>query len=117
MFDGWAASKNVDPLSLPWDRYLNLVYYFMTRNLDTEGKDKVDAELAGIERRLTMEKVRKPQKQAPATPTAQPVTGRRANLPPRPAGWGTAGASTQDMMLIHKTLSGGGQRLSAVDSA
>lgn len=120
MFDGWSASRNVDPLSLPWDRYLNLVYYFMTRNLDTAEKDKIDAEMASIERALALEKVKKQPKQpkqVPATPMPQPSTGRRANLPPAPAGWGTTGVTTQDALLIRKTLSGGGRRLSAVDSA
>lgn len=89
----------------------------MTRNLDTAEKDKIDAEMARIERALTMEKVKKQPKRIPAPPTPQPVTGRRANLPPAPAGWGTTGVTTQDALLIRKTLSGGGRRLSAVDSA
>lgn len=89
----------------------------MTRNLDNAERDKVDAEMASIERALAMDKVKKQPKPVPATPTPQPVTGRRGNLPPTPAGWGTTGASTQDALLIHKTLSGGGRRLSAVDSA
>lgn len=29
-FDGWAAARNVAPLDLPIDRYLNLVFFWLT---------------------------------------------------------------------------------------
>lgn len=45
IFDGWCASRNVDHLELPWDRWLNLVYYFATRNASTEDKEKFDTEM------------------------------------------------------------------------
>lgn len=31
-FDGWAAARNVEPLDLDLDRYLNLVYFFLTQD-------------------------------------------------------------------------------------
>ena len=45
-FDGWCASRNLDPLDLPWDRWLNLVYYFATRNMSTEDKTEFDGTIA-----------------------------------------------------------------------
>lgn len=55
-FDGELASRGVDPLSLPFDRFLNAVYAFMIselRNLGgmqpvslDEAKNKLDADLA-----------------------------------------------------------------------
>lgn len=45
-FDGWCASRNVDHLALPWDRWLNLVYYFATRNASAEDKEKFDNAIA-----------------------------------------------------------------------
>lgn len=45
-FDGWAAARNVDPLDLPPDRMLSLVYYWSIRNADSrEAIDKFDRRL------------------------------------------------------------------------
>jgi len=44
-FDGWAASRGIDPMDLPVDRFLNLVYHFLTRNGTQEEIDKVDRTL------------------------------------------------------------------------
>lgn len=45
MFDGWCASRAVDPLALPVDRFLNLVYYWLTRNANERRKREIDSEL------------------------------------------------------------------------
>lgn len=44
-FDGWAASQGCDPLTLPLDRFCNLVYYYLTRNAEEKDLFRVDAEL------------------------------------------------------------------------
>lgn len=44
-FDGWCASRNVDPLELPLDRFLNTVYYWATRNGDEDSIKKFDRKL------------------------------------------------------------------------
>lgn len=44
-FDGWAASKEVDPMKLPLDRFFNLVYFWATESMDQEQRDKFDARL------------------------------------------------------------------------
>ena len=41
-FDGLCASQGFDPLHLPWDRFLNLAYYFLIRDADQEGIDKLE---------------------------------------------------------------------------
>lgn len=43
--DGWAASKGVDPLTLPFDRFLNLVYFWATEDAEEREKDKFDVKL------------------------------------------------------------------------
>ncbi len=45
IFDGWCAARNVDPDELPPDRYLNLVYYWLTRNADAKRRAELDAKL------------------------------------------------------------------------
>lgn len=42
-FDGICASQGFDPLELPWDRFLNLIHWFLTRNAG-EAKDIEDWE-------------------------------------------------------------------------
>lgn len=45
-FDGMLASKNVDPLLLPPDRFLSLVYWWATRNAENQSAiDKFDRRL------------------------------------------------------------------------
>lgn len=41
-FDGWAASRGVDPVDLPLDRYCNLVYFWLTQNAPPEKREEVD---------------------------------------------------------------------------
>lgn len=41
-FDGLCASQGFDPLEMPWDRFLNLSYWFLTRNGDEESIAKFD---------------------------------------------------------------------------
>lgn len=45
-FDGWAASCGVDPLDLPIDRFLNLVYYWLMQGVKPSERDRVEAQLA-----------------------------------------------------------------------
>lgn len=45
-FDGWCAAHGVDQLTLAWSRYLNLIYHWITKDLDREAVAKIDAELA-----------------------------------------------------------------------
>lgn len=43
--DGWAASRNVDPLGLPLDRFCSLVYHYLTRNAEEKDRFKLESEL------------------------------------------------------------------------
>lgn len=35
-FDGWTAAQGVDPLALPFDRLLSLIYFWATKDGDPE---------------------------------------------------------------------------------
>lgn len=38
-FDGWLASQGIDPLELPTDRLLNLIYHYLVRDGDRGSKE------------------------------------------------------------------------------
>lgn len=44
-FDGWAASLNVDPLSLSYARFCNLAYHWITKDGDSEEVTKYKVKL------------------------------------------------------------------------
>lgn len=46
-FDGWAAATmgGTDPLDLPFDRFLNLIYHWLTNGADPAEIKKFDARL------------------------------------------------------------------------
>jgi hypothetical protein len=45
VFDGWAGTKGVDPMQMPVDRFLNLVYFYATENAEEQDKIKFDMRL------------------------------------------------------------------------
>ena len=45
MFDGWAASRSVDPLALPLDRMMSLIYWWCARGMDEKHLQQFDARL------------------------------------------------------------------------
>lgn len=46
VFDGWCASRNVNPLDLPIDRFCNLVYYWAVRNMKDDAKADFDRHIS-----------------------------------------------------------------------
>jgi hypothetical protein len=116
LFDGWCASQNVDPLDLPWDRCLNLIYYFATRNASKEKKQEFDAAMAEQTTAEALRKMALTRKNAlRATQTAENAsvvpesasdsrTARRAGLPPRPAGWGDDETATRQSLVVAQAL-------------
>ena len=44
-FDGLMASRNIDPLDLPMDRFLSLVYWWWTEGADDQARQRFDARL------------------------------------------------------------------------
>lgn len=44
-FDGWCASRNVDPLTLPLDRLCNLVWYRLSEHRKPDEVERLEAEL------------------------------------------------------------------------
>jgi hypothetical protein len=85
VFDGWCASKAVEHEDLRWDRWLNLVYYFATRNASTEQKDEFDAALAEAVTAWNLAISAPVIQQALAAPKSATPERKRA---PRPAWYG-----------------------------
>lgn len=44
-FDGWAVSRGFDPLTLPFDRFLSVVYHWATRGGEPEEVEKFNTRL------------------------------------------------------------------------
>ena len=44
-FDGWAASRGIDPLDLPFDRLCNLAYAYLVRHADARQRRDIDSRL------------------------------------------------------------------------
>jgi hypothetical protein len=105
-FDGWCASRNVDHWQLPWDRWLNLVYYFGIRNASQEERQKFDDVIAQRTTEWHLAKAAPAIREARKNP--QPVNGRERRMPPKPAGWGTDTANTFNSKAAIKTLTAAG---------
>lgn len=45
VFDGWLASRNIEPMGMPPDRFLALAYYWLTRNAEEAEVRKFDTKL------------------------------------------------------------------------
>jgi hypothetical protein len=105
IFDGWCASRGVDHEDLRWDRWLNLVYYFATRNASTEDKDKFDAAIAEQVAEWNMQKV-KPvvAKALTAAKDAKPERKRA----PKPAWYGDDKTNTFNSKAAMATLTAPG---------
>lgn len=116
MFDGYCASQNVDPLELPWDRCLNLIYFFATRNASKEKKQEFDAAMSKQVTADTLRNMALTRKNAlRAAETAAGSEGvpkgtdemkppRRTGLPPRPAGWGDDETVTRQALIAAQSL-------------
>jgi hypothetical protein len=85
IFDGWCTSKGIEHEDLRWDRWLNLVYYFATRNASPEQKDEFDAALAEAVTAWNLAIAAPAIQQAIATPKNAATERKRA---PRPAWYG-----------------------------
>lgn len=106
-FDGWCASRNVDHLELPWDRWLNLVYYFATRNASTEDKEKFDTEMSNRVTEYNLAKS-KPAIDAAMAKT-KPVDGKpERKRAPRPAWYGDDKTNTFNSKAAVATLTAPG---------
>lgn len=109
-FDGWCASRNVDHEALPWASWLNLVYFFATRNASADDKKQFDGDMAEAVAAWHLAKAKPVLQQALATPKPELKPGQRRErrMPPKPAGWGSAAANTFNSKAAIKTLTAGG---------
>jgi hypothetical protein len=104
-FDGWCASRGIDHEDLRWDRWLNLVYYFATRNASTEDKDKFDAAIAEQVAEWNMQKVKPVVAKALTTPKPDKPERKRA---PKPAWYGDDKTNTFNSKAAMATLTAPG---------
>lgn len=107
-FDGWCTAHGLDHEALPWDRWLNLVYYFAVRNAAAEDKKKFDLAIADTVSKWYFSKAKPVIDEARAKPRTELPTGRERRMPPRPAGWGDDAQATFDNKAAIKTLTAGG---------
>lgn len=104
-FDGWCASRGIEHEDLRWDRWLNLVYYFATRNASTEDKDKFDAAIAEKVAEWEMQKAKPVIAKALAEPKNAKPERRRA---PKPAWYGDDKTNTFNSKAAMATLTAPG---------
>lgn len=109
-FDGWCTAQGLDHESLPWDRWLNLVYYFAVRNASEESKKEFDAAMSQAVSAWNLARVQPLLEQSRRTEKESPVPKqqRERRLPPKPAGWGDDARATFDNKAAAKTLTAGG---------
>lgn len=109
-FDGWCASQSVDHYALPWDTWLNLVYYFAVRNASSEDKKKFDDSMAEAVSGWHLAKAQPAIREALTAPKPEPKPGQRRErrMPPKPSGWGDDKRATFDNKAAIKTLTAGG---------
>jgi hypothetical protein len=116
-FDGWCASQNIEPLELPADRWLNLIYFFATRNMDEEKKSEFDGHIAEATARWNAVKVREVIARGldgaqsgvdatggSSTESMVPGSRRTRRLPPKPAWYGSSDNATLNNMAAMKTM-------------
>jgi hypothetical protein len=100
----------VDHESLPWDKWLNLIYYFAVRNASSEDKKKFDDAIAEAVAAWSLKKAKPALEAARNAPKPTPDQGqkRARRMPPKPAGWGSAATNTFNSKAAIKTLTAGG---------
>jgi len=119
------VSCGVDPLELPSDRWLNLIYYFATRNLDKKGRDEFNGHLEKAKGEWIRRRTQRQLNQATSddssgsniervdsTGSTRGTAQRGRRLPPRPSWYGSGDAATMSTLAAGKTLTsrGGGKR-------
>jgi len=117
-FDGWCASKGVDPMVLSWHRFLNLVYYYLVRNRDEKSRKALDAAIKKATAEWEISNARR-AKQGVRTSTlsgnsTKPGTRKTKGLPPvPPAWWGDGATSTvaANSMVLTQMSRGRAKRL------
>jgi hypothetical protein len=45
VFDGWCVTRGFDPLELPFDRFCNIVYFWLVQGRDEEDVRQLDLDL------------------------------------------------------------------------
>lgn len=108
-FDGWCASRGVEHLALPWEQWLNLVYYFAVRNASTEDKEKFDN---AITDRVTGWNLRKSKPAIDAVMAksndVQPDAEQARKRAPKPAWYGDDKSNTFNSKAAFATLTAPG---------
>lgn len=97
-------TQGVDPWELPAERWLNLIYYFATRNMDRKAREEFDGELAAMKSRWIA--ARALQSSVPSVRETDIPAQRERKLPPRPAWFGSDDDATRSNLAAMQTLGG-----------
>jgi hypothetical protein len=119
MFDGWCIEHSIDHWDLPADRWLNLIYYFATRNTDKEGRDKFNEQMHQAETEWLTMKVQRTrrtgdaestekQRRAQSPEAIEQRLQRERRLPPKPDWYGSRESATASTILAKKALTSRG---------
>lgn len=117
-FDGWCASQGVNPVMLSWNRFLNLVYYYLVRNKDEKGRKALDSAVKKATAEWEMNNARRAKQRAGAGTLSRNSkgsgVGKTKGLPPvPPAWWGDGATSTvaANSMVLTQLSRGRAKRL------
>lgn len=116
-FDGWCMEHGIDAWEVPADRWMNLVYYFATKNMSRDERAKFDAQIADANARwITIEvedtvrqRVEARRAELESAPTDRP-RGRERRLPPKPAWYGAKDQATRSTLAAKNTLTSRGKK-------
>lgn len=115
-FDAWCLEHGIEPLELPADRWLNLIEYFATRNMDEQKRKEWDNHIASINMewiKLKLEKVSPSSSDASggsksgsdgSTRSTQSDQQRARRLPPKPPWYGSRDNATRDSLMAKSML-------------
>lgn len=92
-FDGWATASGIDLLKVSCPRFMHLVFHFLTKDTDKEGKEKLESILEEMESEIEFRRLKaEEQKIEVQTPEGEtknivPITTWQAPPGWKPVGW------------------------------
>lgn len=107
VFDGWCASQNIEPEKLRWDRFLNLVYFYLIKDRDKKSRAEVDSEIAKAVSTWNAEIIRnmQPVQRVMVESETGNVVEHRGRLPKPPPWWDGDNAAKQNMLVAQQLSS------------
>jgi hypothetical protein len=113
-FDGWCVEHGIEPMELPSDRGLNLIYYFATRNMDEKQRANFDGSMQQVNAKWIQLSVQKTLTSVPerrvdvidgeVVRDETPTQRRERRLPPKPDWYGSRDQATRSSLAAKQTL-------------